>query len=178
MDSRTSLPPPAADALFRAAREHATGWLTFSSGGAEARLYLQAGDLVGARLGFGYQTLAQALLVAGALDLPAFDALWARGELGASSIGLLEAVGGDVAVATELQTLASVRRLVSYGGEATFMPAMVEAGEARVSGARAARAAFETLGPLPAGAIVRCRDVEECAGWLLGEEERALLTGF
>jgi curved DNA-binding protein CbpA len=178
MDSRTSLPPPAADALFRAAREHATGWLTFTSGGAEARLYLQAGDLVGARLGFGYQTLAQALLVSGALDLPAFDALWARGELGASSSGLLQAAGGDVAVATEVQTLASVRRLVSYGGEATFMPAMVEAGEARVSGARAARAAFETLGPLAAGAIVRCREVEECAGWLFNEEERELLSRF
>ena len=87
-------------------------------------------------------------------------------------------MGGDVAVATEVQTLASVRRLVSYGGEATFMPAIVETGEARVSGARAARAAFETLGPLPAGAIVRCREVEECAGWLLSEEERALLSLF
>src|SRR5277367_1880877 len=137
MDSRTSLPPPAADALFRAAREHATGWLTFSSEGAEARLYLQGGDLVGARLGFGYQTLAQALLVAGALDLPTLDVLWAQGELGAASSALLEAAGGDLGVAAETQTLASVRRLVSHGGDATFMPAMVEAGASRVAGARA-----------------------------------------
>jgi curved DNA-binding protein CbpA len=178
MDSRTSLPPPAADALFRAAREHATGWLTFAAEGAEARLYLQAGDVVGARLGFGYQTLAQALLVAGALDLPTLDALWARGELFSASPALLEATGGDLGVAAEVQALASVRRLVSHGGDATFMPAMVDAGPARVSGARAVRAAFETLGPLPAGAIVCCRDVEECAGWLLGDEERALLARF
>jgi curved DNA-binding protein CbpA len=178
MDSRTSLPPPAADALFRAAREHATGWLTFSSSGAEARLYLQAGDLVGARLGFGYQTLAQSLLSSGALDLPTLDALWARGEAGSASAALLAAAGGDTVFAAELQTLASVRRLVSHGGEATFMPAMVDAAGARVAGARAVRAAFETLGPLPADAIVCCRDVEECAGWLLNEEERTLLGRF
>jgi curved DNA-binding protein CbpA len=178
MDSRTSLPPPAANALFRAAREHATGWLTFASGGAEARLYLQAGDLVGARLGFGYQTLAQALLVAGSLDLPTLDALWARGEAGLASPALLSAAGGDAAFATELKTLASVRRLVSHGGEATFMPAMVEGGATRLAGARAVRAAFETLGPLRADAIVLCRDVEECAGWLLDEGERAFLSQF
>jgi curved DNA-binding protein CbpA len=177
MESRTSLPPPAADALFRAAREHATGWLTFSSNGAEARLYLQAGDLVGARLGFGYQTLAQALLSAGALDLPTLDALWAKGEAGPTSPALLQAVGSSEA-ASELQTLASVRRLVSQGGEAIFMPAMVDAVMPRVSGARAVRAAFETLGPLRADAIVCCRDVEECAGWLLEDEERALLERF
>ena len=178
MDSRTTLPPPAADALFRAAREHSTGWLTFSSGGAEARLYLQSGDLVGARLGFGYQTLAQALLLAGALDLPTLDALWARGDAGPASPALLQAVGGDGEAASALQTLAAVRRLVSHGGEAMFMPAMVDVVMPRLSGARAVRAAFETLGPLPADAIVCCRDVEECAGWLLEDAERALLARF
>jgi curved DNA-binding protein CbpA len=178
MDSRTSLPSPAADTLFRAAREHSTGWLTFVSGGAEARLYLQAGDLVGARLGFGYQTLAQSLLAAGVLDLPTLDSLWAQGDA-SSAEALLKASGVDDTAAVELQTLASVRRLVSYGGEAIFMPAMVDAASsARVAGARAVRAAFETLGPLPAGAIVCCRDVEECAGWLLADEERELLTRF
>ncbi|MGO9064267.1 MAG: J domain-containing protein [Myxococcaceae bacterium] len=178
MESRTSLPPPAADALFRAAREHATGWLTFSSRGTEARLYLQAGDVVGARLDFGYQTLAQALLTAGGLDLPTLDALWAEGAAGPNSPALLSICGADAAVAEEVQTLASVRRLVSYGGEATFMPALVDAGVPRVSGARAVRAAFETLGPLPADALVYCREVEECAGWLLSEEERSLLERF
>ncbi len=178
MESRTSLPPPAADALFRAAREHATGWLTFASQGAEARLYLQAGDVVGARLGFGYQTLAQALLSSGALDLPTLDALWAEGAAGPGSPALLAACGGDAAVAEELQTLASVRRLVSFGGEAAFMPALVDAQSTRVAGARAVRVAFEALGPLPADALVFCRDVEECAGWLLAEDERALLGRF
>ncbi len=178
MESRTSLPPPAADALFRAAREHATGWLTFSSRGAEARLYLHAGDVVGTRLGFGYQTLAQALLTAGVLDLPTLDALWAEGATGPTSAELLALCGGDAFVAEEVQTLASLRRLVSYGGEATFMPALVDAGVPRLSGARAVRAAFETLGPLPADALVCCREVEECAGWLLADEERSLLERF
>jgi curved DNA-binding protein CbpA len=178
MDSRTSLPSPAANALFRAAREHATGWLTFASRGAEARLYVQSGDLVGARLGFGYQTLAQALLASGALDLKAMDGLWAHGEAG-SAEALLAASGTDESAAVELQTLASVRKLVSQGSEVTFMPAMVDAASStRVVGARAVRAAFETLGPLPAGAIVCCRDVEECAGWLLADEERELLARF
>jgi len=178
MESRTSLPPPAADALFRAAREHATGWLTFASHGAEARLYLQGGDLVGARLGFGYQTLAQALLATGALDLPTLDALWAEGAAGPGSPALLSACGDDAAVAEEVQTLAAVRRLVSFGGEATFMPALVDAQSSRVAGARAVRVAFEALGPLPADALVFCRDVEECAGWLLSEEERTFLARF
>ena len=178
MESRTSLPPPAADALFRAAREHATGWLTFASQGAEARLYLQGGDVVGARLGFGYQTLAQALLASGALDLPTLDALWAEGAAGQGSAALLSACGADPAAAEEVQTLASVRRLVSFGGEATFMPALVDAQASRVAGARAVRVAFETLGPLPADALVCCRDVEECAGWLLAEEERSFLAQF
>ncbi len=178
MESRTSLPSPAADALFRAAREHATGWLTFAARGAEARLYLQAGDLVGARLGFGHQTLAQALLGVGAVDLSTLDTLWADGAAGPDSPALLSACGGDAAIAEELQTLASVRRLVSYGGDVSFMPALVDAGVLRVSGARAVRIAFETLGPLPPDALVCCRDVEECAGWLLQPEERGLLERF
>jgi curved DNA-binding protein CbpA len=178
MESRTHLPSPAADALFRAARDHATGWLTFSTHGAEARLYLQAGDVVGARLGYGYQTLAQALLTAGLLDLPTLDALWARGEAGSGAEALVQASGGDAAAATQLQTLASVRRLVAHGGDATFMPALVDVVMPRIAGARAVRAAFEVLGPLPPGALACCRDPEACAAWLLRPEERDLLAGL
>ena len=46
---RTPL-PPAAEALFRAHHDRSTGWLTLVCGGREAKLYLQHGDLVGARL--------------------------------------------------------------------------------------------------------------------------------
>jgi curved DNA-binding protein CbpA len=173
-----ALPPPAADALFRAARDHATGWLTLSAAGAEARLYLQTGDVVGARLGFGYQTVAQALLGAGLVDLPTLDALWARGEAGAASEALLAASGLDASRVTELQTLASVRRLVTLSSEASFMPALVDVALPRLPGARVVRSAFELLGPLPVDAIVCCRDVEACAGWLLREDERAFLLRF
>ena len=74
---RTPL-PPAAEALFRAHHDRSTGWLTLVCGGREAKLYLQHGDLVGARLGFGHQTAAQALLAAGELVPPALDLLWSR----------------------------------------------------------------------------------------------------
>ena len=84
---RTPL-PPAAEALFRAHHDRSTGWLTLVCGGREAKLYLQHGDLVGARLGFGYQTAAQALLAAGELVPPALDLLWSRGELGDAQTGV------------------------------------------------------------------------------------------
>jgi curved DNA-binding protein CbpA len=174
----TSLPPPATEALFRAARDRSTGWLTLSAGGAESRLYLQAGDVVGARLGFGYQTLAQALLAAGQLAPAALDALWARGTAGPGSAELLEASATDSTRAAEVQALASVRRLASQSLDASFMPALVDVAIPRVAGARVVRAAFEMLGPLPADAIVCCRDVDACTGWLLGEEERARLAAF
>jgi len=173
-----SLPPPATEALFRAARDRSTGWLTLSAGAAESRLYLQAGDVVGARLGFGYQTLAQALLAAGQLAPAALDALWARGTAGPGSAELLQAGGLDSTRAAEVQALASVRRLASQSLDAGFMPALVDVAMPRVAGARVVRAAFEMLGPLPGDAIVCCRDVDACAGWLLGEEERALLATF
>ena len=79
--ARPSL-PPAAEALFRAHLDKSTGWLTLLCGGREAKLYLQHGDLVGARLGFGHQTDAQSLLAAGALVPPAMDLLWSRFQLG------------------------------------------------------------------------------------------------
>jgi len=178
MELHASLPPPATEALFRAARDQATGWLTLSAHGAESRLYLQAGDVVGARLGFGYQTLAQALFASGILDAGALDVLWSRGALAPGSAELLEASGGDPGRASELQMLASVRRLATLTAEASFMPALVDVVMPRVAGARVVRAAFEALGPLPPDAIVCCRDAPACAGWLLREEEGAFLLEF
>ena len=178
MEAHPLLPPPATEALFRAARDRTTGWLTLSAAGAESRLYLQGGDVVGARLGFGYQTLAQALLAAGHLLPSVLDGLWARGAAGPGSAELLEASGTDATRSAELQTLASVRRLALQTLDASFMPALVDVAIPRVAGSQVVRAAFEMLGPLPADAIVCCRDVDACAGWLLRDEERALLAGF
>ena len=162
--ARPSL-PPAAEALFRAHQDKSTGWLTLLCGGREAKLYLQYGDLVGARLGFGHQTEAQALLASGALVPPAMDLLWSRGQL-TDPARVCEAAGVDPTLLSEVRALASVRRVAMLAREASFMPALVEMTFARVRGARAVRAAFEALPPVPASAWVRCRDISAAEPFL------------
>ena len=174
--ARPSL-PPAAEALFRAHQDKSTGWLTLLCGGREAKLYLQYGDLVGARLGFGHQTEAQALLASGALVPPAMDLLWSRGQL-VDPARICEAAGVDPTILSEVRALASVRRVATLAEEASFMPALVETTFARVRGARAVRAAFEALPPVPASAWVRCRDVSAAEPFLSGTDERTFLASI
>src|SRR5262249_32493270 len=174
--ARPSL-PPAAEALFRAHQDRSTGWLTLLSRGREAKLYVQFGDLVGARLGFGHQTEAQALLAAGALVPPALDLLWARGQLG-DPARLCEAAGVDPTMASEARAGASVGRVATLAEEASFMPALVEVTFPRIRGARAVRAAFEALPPVPATAWVRCRDVSAAEPFLATPDERTLLASL
>ena len=174
--ARPSL-PPAAEALFRAHQDRSTGWLTLLCGGREAKLYLQHGDLVGARLGFGHQTDAQALLASGALVPPALDLLWFRGQLG-DPARVCEAAGVDPTALSEARALASVRRVATLAEEASFMPALVEMTFARVRGARAVRSAFEALTPVPASAWIRCRDISAAEPFLAGADERAFLASL
>ncbi len=174
--ARPSL-PPAAEALFRAQQDKSTGWLTLLCRGREAKLYLQHGDLVGTRLGFGHQTDAQALLAAGALVPPALDLLWSRGQLG-DPARVCEAAGVDPTSVSEARALASVRRVATLAEEASFMPALVEVTFPRVRGARAVRAAFEALPPVPATSWVRCRDVSAAEPFLATAEERAFLASL
>jgi curved DNA-binding protein CbpA len=174
--ARPSL-PPAAEALFRAHQDKSTGWLTLLCGGREAKLYLQHGDLVGARLGFGHQTEAQALLASGALVPPAMDLLWSRGQL-TDPARVCEAAGVDPTLLSEARALASVRRVAMLAREASFMPALVEMTFARVRGARAVRAAFEALPPVPASAWVRCRDISAAEPFLAGADERTFLDSI
>jgi curved DNA-binding protein CbpA len=174
--ARPSL-PPAAEALFRAHLDKSTGWLTLLCGGREAKLYLQHGDLVGARLGFGHQTDAQSLLAAGALVPPAMDLLWSRFQLGDLD-RVCEAAGVDPTFTSEVRALASVRRVATLAEEASFMPALVEMTFDRVRGARAVRAAFEALPPVPAIAWVRCRDVSAAEPFLGSADERTFLASI
>jgi tetratricopeptide (TPR) repeat protein len=174
--ARPSL-PPAAEALFRAHQDKSTGWLTLLSGGREAKLYVQFGDLVGTRLGFGSQTDAQALLATGALVPPALDLLWLQGQL-SDPARVCEAAGVDVTSASEVRTLASVRRVARLAEEASFMPALVEVSFPRVHGARAVRAAFEALPAVPATSWVRCRDVSAAEPFLSTADERTFLVSL
>jgi tetratricopeptide (TPR) repeat protein len=173
---RTPL-PPAAEALFRAHHDRSTGWLTLVCGGREAKLYLQHGDLVGARLGFGHQTAAQALFAAGELVPPALDLLWSRGEL-EDAARLCEAAGVDPTALSDHRALASVRRVSQLAEEASFMPALVEVTFPRVRGGRAVRAAFEALPPVPPGVWTRCQQLEAAEPYLSGPEERAFLASL
>jgi len=173
---RTPL-PSAAEALFRAHHDRSTGWLTLVCGGREAKLYLQHGDLVGARLGFGHQTPAQALFAAGELVPPALDLLWSRGEL-EDAARLCEAAGVDPTALSDHRALASVRRVSQLAEEASFMPALVEVTFPRVRGGRAVRAAFEALPPVPAGVWVRCQQLEAAEPYLAGPEERTFLASL
>ena len=173
---RTPL-PPAAEALFRAHHDRSTGWLTLVCGGREAKLYLQHGDLVGARLGFGHQTAAQALFAAGELVPPALDLLWSRGELD-DAARLCEAAGVDPTALSDHRALASVRRASQLAEEASFMPALVEVTFPRVRGGRAVRAAFEALPPVPAGVWVRCQQLEAADPYLASPEERTFLASL
>ena len=149
---RTPL-PPAAEALFRAHHDRSTGWLTPGLRWTwRPSSHLQHGDLVGARLGLGHQTGAQAL--------PRRRMSWCRRPSTSSgSRGEL----GDAARLCEAARCRSHRplrpprpglrsaRVSQLAEEASFMPALVEVTFPRVRGARAVRAAFEPLPPVPAG---------------------------
>jgi tetratricopeptide (TPR) repeat protein len=61
--------------------------------------------------------------------------------------------------------------------EASFMPALVEV-TFPASGARAVRAAFEALPPVPATAWVRCRDLSAAESFLATADERTFLASI
>ena len=72
------MPSPVAEALFNAHKERASGWMTLTFWGRESKLLLKEGDLVGAQMGFGHQSVLQGLLQSKKLTLSQLDALWAR----------------------------------------------------------------------------------------------------
>src|SRR5262245_54127747 len=101
--------PAAAEVLFEAQRARSTGRLHLVSQGRRAELLLSQGDLVGARVGFGHLTLAQALMQEGVLDAAGLDALWAIGNGDGSSMSGLPLPGTS---AHELHWRSQVRALV------------------------------------------------------------------
>ncbi|HZJ52612.1 MAG TPA: DnaJ domain-containing protein, partial [Myxococcaceae bacterium] len=113
----------------------------------------------------------------GALVPPAMDLLWSRFQL-ADLDRVCEAAGVDPTALSEARALASVRRVATLAEEASFMPALVEMTFARVRGARAVRAAFEALPPVPATAWVRCRDLSAAEPFLAGADERTFLASL
>src|SRR5438874_5194928 len=95
----------AAEALYRAIKDKATGWVTLSAQGRESQLLFEQGNLVGANVTFGHQSLAQALLQDRKIHAAQLDAMWARGEGGRVDAESLVELGADPAKASVTQVL-------------------------------------------------------------------------
>ena len=170
--------PSIAQALLDAHQRKASGWLTVQTGGRQSRLLLKKGELVGAQMGFGHQSILQGLLQSRRIDLAQLDALWARGEAGRPDGEILEELGTSVEQARVEQALANVRRLTELGEAVRFEPSEVE-GSSLVSGVQLVRAAYEAIFADGRDApYFRCLDVEGSQDWALTAQEREFVHGF
>ncbi len=127
---------PAAESLLRAQKEKLTGILQLSAGGRESKLFWDGGDLVGADLRFGYQSLPQSLLAAGRISPRELDALWARGEANHLDPETLEELNLDVRRSWEIQLFAILRCICRAADAAQFTPGTPQTMFERVPGDR------------------------------------------
>jgi hypothetical protein len=97
--------------LANLSRDRATGCLTVEKARRESQLLIKDGCWVGAHVGFGYQTVPQALFNAGLIDAHALDALWARGTGVQMDSEMLEALQLDPSRCRELHALANLRSI-------------------------------------------------------------------
>ena len=169
-------PSQVAETLYSAHKSRATGRLLLHAGGREALLFLQGGDLVGTRLGFGFQTPVQALVQTGRVRAELLDALWARNSAGTPDEDLLEELGLAPEAVAEQQVLAQVRRLSELAERAAFEEGGVEEMFRPIAGTRVVRAALEPArSEAPVARMYRCADAAACAPWVAGAEETAFL---
>ncbi len=127
---------PAAESLLRAQKEKLTGILQLSAGGRESKLFWEGGDLVGADLRFGYQSLPQSLLAAGRIAPRELDALWARGEANHLEHETMEQMNLDVRRSWEIQLFAILRCICRTADAAQFTAGPPETMFERVLGDR------------------------------------------
>lgn len=166
-----------AEALYRAHKERATGYVRLQEAGRESSLALKDGELLGMELDFGFQSLAQSLLQGGWLDPGQLDALWARGEGGRLEAETLAELGITLSQATALHRLANLRRLAGLAQAVRFEPVAVAAGEPLLARASLIRAAFGAVeGTEPR--LFRCPNPAACQEWLGSQEELELLSGW
>src|SRR6266446_6890112 len=115
---------PLTETLARVWQEKATGLVNIKTGDRESKLLFERGDLVGADLRFGYQSLAQSLLIEGGIGLEDLDAQWARGEgnhLGRETLARLDL---DAGRSWEIQLFATLRRLCRSTNAVEFAPGL------------------------------------------------------
>ena len=167
--------PHLAEALYEAHQQRSTGWLKVLVEGRESRLVLERGNLVGAQISTGNRNLLQSLLLAGLIDPPKLDSLWADGH-GRRAI---EALGLEWTRACEIHTLSQIAQLSAKASRVLFEEAgAVSSGFAPIPGERAVRAAWLPNADISDGWVFRCPDVGRCERWLLSESEREFIRGF
>jgi tetratricopeptide (TPR) repeat protein len=127
---------PLTETLARVWQEKATGQIKIKIGDRESKLLFDRGDLVGADLRFGYQSLAQSLVVAGQIGLEELDALWARGEGNHLDRETLARLDLDARRSWEIQLLATLRCLCRRANAVEFAPGLVQTRFDRVPGQR------------------------------------------
>jgi len=115
-----------AEAVTRICRDHSTGIIKVKAADRESKLLMDRGDLVGADLRFGYQSLAQSLLMAGRIGLKDLDAIWARGEANHLDRETLERLGLDIRRSWEIQLFAILRAVCRSGNEVEFVAGPVQ----------------------------------------------------
>jgi tetratricopeptide (TPR) repeat protein len=127
---------PLTEALARVWQEKATGQIKIKTGDRESKLLFERGDLVGADLRFGYQSVAQSLLAEGRIGLEDLDALWARGEGPHLARETLARWNLEPRESWELQLFAALRRLCLSANAVEFAPGLVQTRFDRVPGQR------------------------------------------
>src|SRR5260370_1293599 len=127
---------PAAESLLRAQKEKLTGTLQLSAGGRESKLFWEGGDLVGADLQFGYQSLPQSLLAARRIAPRELDALWARGEANHLEPETMQQMNLDVHRSWEIQLFAILRSICRTADAAQFTAGSPETMFQKVPGDR------------------------------------------
>src|SRR5258708_5477323 len=127
---------PLTETLARVWQEEATGLVRIKAGDRESKLLFERGDLVGADLRFGYQSLAQSLLLEGRIGLEELDALWACGAGNHLDRETLARLDLDARRSWEIQLFATLRRLCRSTNAVEFAPGLVQIRFARVPGER------------------------------------------
>src|SRR5262249_57489458 len=115
-----------AEAVTRICRDHSTGIIKVKAGDGECKVLMDRGDLVGGDLRFGYQSLAQSLLMAVRIGLKDLDAIWARGEANHLDRETLERLGLDIRRSWEIQLFAILRAVCRCGDAVEFVRGAVQ----------------------------------------------------
>ncbi|MFN0063483.1 MAG: DnaJ domain-containing protein [Myxococcaceae bacterium] len=171
--------PSAAQALLSACATRSTGRLSLlAATGRCSELWIADGDVVGAQMGFAYQSVAQSLWRMGRLGSEQLDAWWSRNEGETPSDETLAAFGVTRDEAARYQLLVQVGELATQAETTRFEAGEVPGSGVRISGPAAVRWAFQAQGSEKTGQRFHCMNVDACRPWVASEDELGFLQQF